>query len=256
MKLEGSLDVFPLRELIEMTVYSSVTGVINIYNQHHHGQIFFHDGQSYHAVYDEQKKGVEALSEMFSETTATFTFVADTTTEEETMFGDIFDLMESAERIAIRWKRVRRLVPDMQMVPVLICPANQARFSISPEHWQIFAAINGQISVSEIVESLNINSIEVCEAIAQMCDDHLIELRQVRSVQPVLSVLPTDKAPSTAASTRPSGGILGRLMSNIPAKTEGLPTKPANSKANGKAPLPAEPVCVSEVDKILQLLQT
>ncbi len=255
MKLEGSLDVFPLRELIEMTVYSSVTGVINIYNQHHHGQIFFHDGQAYHAVYDEQKKGVEALSEMFGETVATFAFIADTTIEEETLFGDVFDLMENAERMAVRWNRVRRLVPDMHIVPVLICPTNHARFSISPEHWTIFTAIDGERSIANISETLNIDLIEVCEAMAQMCDDHLIELRQVRYVHPVLTALPTDKAPSTA-STRPDGGILGRLIANMPSKTEGLPIKPTNSKGNGKMPLPAEPVYVSEVDQILQLLQT
>ena len=49
MQLDGNLNKFPLRELIEMVVYSSVTGVLELRAGTDIGQIFFRDGQPYHA---------------------------------------------------------------------------------------------------------------------------------------------------------------------------------------------------------------
>ena len=49
MQLDGNLDKFPLRELIEMVVYSSVTGVLELRAGGDIGRLFFRDGQPYHA---------------------------------------------------------------------------------------------------------------------------------------------------------------------------------------------------------------
>ena len=75
MQLDGTLDKFPLRELIEMIVYSSVTGVLETHAGHDVGRIFFRDGRPYHAVAGEWR-GVDAIGAMFEERSAPFRFVA------------------------------------------------------------------------------------------------------------------------------------------------------------------------------------
>ena len=66
VQLDGNLNKFPLRELIEMVVYSSVTGVLELRAGADIGQIFFRDGQPYHAVAG-QRAGMDAIAAMFED---------------------------------------------------------------------------------------------------------------------------------------------------------------------------------------------
>jgi hypothetical protein len=71
VQLDGTLEKFPLRELIEMVVYSSVTGVLELAVGDGIGRLFFRDGRPYHAVAGEQV-GADAVAAMFEERDAPF----------------------------------------------------------------------------------------------------------------------------------------------------------------------------------------
>src|SRR4051794_35828031 len=75
VELEGTLDLFSLRELIEMSVYSSVTGVLKLASEGGQGQIFFRDGVAYHCAYC-STSGEAALVTLFEEQQASFVFAA------------------------------------------------------------------------------------------------------------------------------------------------------------------------------------
>ncbi len=83
MQLDGTLDTFPLRELIEMIVYSSVTGVLELRLGQGVGQLFFYDGRPYHAVAGDET-GLEAVPRLFEMPGAAFHFVAGHTVTDET----------------------------------------------------------------------------------------------------------------------------------------------------------------------------
>lgn len=246
MKLEGTLDIFPLRELIEMIIYSSVTGSLNIFGGQHEGRILFYDGRPYHAVYGD-KTGMAAVIALFEETDAHFSFIDEHVEAEETIFSDPLDMIDHAERSAARWKQVRKYVKSMDVVPYLTCPVERARYSVSPEHWPIFTSIDGQHSVADIAHELNIEEIEVCEAIAQMRSDNLIELRRP---QPRLVAYPAD-APS--APPNPKSGVLDRLMAR--ASTEAAPS-PTSDNAAPAPSFPTSPQNAEEEDPILRLLRS
>src|SRR5215210_7103856 len=87
VQLDGNLDKFPLRELIEMVVYSSVTGVLELRTGTDIGRIFFRDGQPYHASAGELV-GLEAVAALFEERDSPFRFVADQITNAGTLWLD------------------------------------------------------------------------------------------------------------------------------------------------------------------------
>lgn len=269
MKLEGSLTMFPLRELIEMTLYSSVSGVLNIFGSQQRGQIFFRDGHPYHATSgDGETSGINAVVALFEQTEGTFAFVDDVMSEEETLLTDPLDMIEYAERMAARWRRVRHYIPDLALVPCLICDPERARYSVSPEHWSIFTSIDNQRSLRQLIDLLNFEPIEVCEAAAQMCQDKLIELRDLRSstMKPNRDhKQQTDpSSPRSSRSSRAKAGILDRLLAQAattaPA-TRGILDTPPSETSSSEAQTPAsDPIrpqraTQREEDDILQLLR-
>lgn len=175
VKLEGTLDTFPLRELIEMTVYSSVTGVLTIYGASAVGRVFFRDGRPYHASYGDER-GEQAVVCLFEERQGAFSFVADTASDEATLWYDPLDLIEQCEQQAQRWAQVRSAIPDMRLVPQLLNVPEGNHITLDTDHWPVFSAIDGARSVGEIVALLDTNALEVCEALASLQRAGLLQL--------------------------------------------------------------------------------
>lgn len=219
MKIEGTTDTIPLRELIEMISYSSVTGALNLYSDKHiAGHLYFRDGNLYHADF-EGYSGVEALAQLFELSYASFSFVSDITSDEESLWGDMDYHVRIAERLAQRWQNIRAHIPSVSLIPVLIVPCEAAMRRLGPAYHQILDRINGQHTIHEIVSDLGWATIEVAEVIAQMRQDKLIDLRDA-AVQ---------TATPAAGPTRTS--LLDRLRSR-----GGDPPRPPGAEAQRISP--------------------
>src|SRR5262245_38836038 len=118
VQLDGTLDQFPLRELIEMIVYSSVTGVLEVRVTDEVAQLFFRDGRPYHAAAGE-RAGLDAIVTMFGDRKARFRFVADTESPAETIWHDPLELIEQGEEQARLWAIVRPRIPNLNAIPAL-----------------------------------------------------------------------------------------------------------------------------------------
>lgn len=224
MKLEGWLKHYPLRELLEMTVYSSVTGVLNIIDTQPFGQIYFRDGQLYHVISGELT-GMDAFASLFEAEEARFSFVSEVTIEAESIWGDPLELAEQAERLAGRWQRLRPLIPHLKLVPVALRSSDEARTHVSPDFWPYFAAIDGVQTLAAIATALQCDRLELCEAIVQMHADQLIELRATGQVAGSSAIA---KPPQPMS---PKGGFFDRLMAGLPQ-----PTRPTRATENPAAP--------------------
>jgi hypothetical protein len=237
VKLEGSLDTFPLRELFEMTVYSSVTGALTIYNDGASGQVFFRDGMPYHATYDGER-GEHAVVRMFEDHRGTFAFVADTTSDDDSLWHDPLDLVELCERLARRWARVRPEIPDMRLVPQLLHRPESDRITLDAEHWPVFSAIDGARSVEQIIEVVASDPLEVCEALMALQSGGLLKLAAAADAP---------RPPAGPARSQAQGGFFDRLLSTIPVPVV-APTQPV---AAPKQPF----VAPDDEDPILSLLR-
>lgn len=183
MRLEGSLETFPLRELIDMAVYSSITGAINIYTQGEQGRLYFRDGTLYHATRG-PSQGIEALAELLEPTSGTFAVIADLTSEEESLCGALSHHLQTAERTASRWRMVRSYVPNLDLIPGLLVSHEAALRRVGPAYQPVLNAVDGKTSLRQIASALGWATIDVAEAIVQMTVDGLVELRAQRASTP------------------------------------------------------------------------
>jgi len=228
VQLEGTLDKFPLRELIEMVTYSSVTGVLEVRVGSEVAQIFFRDGRPYHAVAN-QLTGIDATAAMFEERDAPFRFVADEESVESTLWQDSWEIIERSEEQAGKWLSVRERIPSMECVPALCDAPAIGQVQISEMVWPVLAAIDGQRTVRQIAEHLNLVLLDCCLALLILLDRDLIAIRPPRPQlhTPKIKRLPSLAVPGTPPAepaqpapenSAPAGGFLERLLAEAQSK--------------------------------------
>jgi hypothetical protein len=211
-----------------MTLYSSVTGVLNVYWTQGSSQIYFRDGQPYHAT-SNTAVGVDAIAAIFEHPAASFAFVSDQCSEAESIWGDPLDLTDRAERLATRWQRVRNSVASMDLVPKLAIKQSDIMAYVSREYWPICQGIDGERTLDNLVAELAWEPIVFAEAVAQLLAENAITLHQPMAAPAVAG------EPATATTRKAKGkGLFDRLMANVAVAEE-----PATATATA-APQPEE----------------
>lgn len=203
MKLEGAISTFPLRELIDMIVYSSVTGVLNIYAADLTGHLYFRDGHLYHVDAGAADEGIDALAVLLERPQANFAFVSDPTIDRETLWGDHEQHLRIAERLAARWGQIRLQVPHLQLIPVLLVPLDQVQRTVYPAHLPLLELIDSRHTLLELARQVNWAPIEVAEAVAQCIEQRQVELRSVEYAE-------RGRA-DAHAEEKPSSGLFDRM---------------------------------------------
>jgi hypothetical protein len=220
---------------MEMTVYSSVTGVLTLFWDNLEGQVYFRDGQPYH-VNCGDITGATAAALLFEQTQARFSFVSDVIVDKKTIWGDPFEFVDSAERQATRWRRIRRLVPNTSMLPRPLVSAEVAQSRVSPEHWPIFNAIDGRHTLADLARLLRWEELDVAEAVAQMMSDNVLSLDAAPWTMPQAGAI------STVLSRNNPSSLKARLMQATPAPAGTTPSVVAEGPSRGSEhPLPLPP---------------
>jgi hypothetical protein len=229
VQLDGNLNKFPLRELIEMVVYSSVTGVLELRTGADIGQIFFRDGQPYHAAAG-QRAGMDAIAAMFEERDSPFRFVADSEAEASTLWLDPWELIERGEAQARQWARIRAFIPNLECVPALRDTPAANQIHIRETAWPLLSAVDGRRNVIEIAAYLNLVQLDACVALADLLEQGLIEIRRSFAAPAgTLFAPPTAAGPQTAspqraeADSRSTSGFLERLLADAQAEEQRRP---------------------------------
>jgi hypothetical protein len=205
VELEGDLSAFSLRELIEMIVYSSVTGALELHIGASQAQIFFRDGLPYHAYFDEVE-GVDALTAMFEARSGSFFFRAGPVSAGESLWGDPWELIDRAEAMAKSWARVRPVIPSLDLIPILSHPPDGAAIQISEQSWSVLSAIDGRRAIPALAAATGRSMLDICEGLAPLVARRLVTLASPES-------LPSAGDQAEAADGKQeAGGFFERLI--------------------------------------------
>jgi hypothetical protein len=179
LQLEGRLSQFPLRELIEMVVYSSVKGLLELRASGELALLYFDDGVPCHARAGGYI-GVEAVGLMFELPDADFRFYAGSTPDSENVWMDPLELIENAEHLAHSWQPPRQHIPSFELVPMLVQNAAVDSVQISDTTWPVLSAVDGQRSVADIAEHVRYTLLDVCAALVEFKHKGLITFESQR----------------------------------------------------------------------------
>jgi hypothetical protein len=205
VQLEGHLAIVPLAELIEMIIYSSVTGMLELRCTTTTATLYFRDGQPIHAETPELR-GMDAVGFMFEQSEGEFQFFAGTETDAESIWVDSLDVVTQGERLAKRWKPLRAHIPSLKWVPALL-PHTSNQIQIGHDHWSVLAAVDGLRNVAEIAEHLHIDLYDTCVALATLGQRGLITIGEAPS-RPLSDTLGLSGEPTRSNK----GSFLDRLI--------------------------------------------
>lgn len=228
MKLEGTLGIFSLRELIEMSIYSSVLGVLHLQTPQQVGRIFFRDGVAYHCTYGELI-GEDALVALFEQQDASFTFEADIVSEESTLWSDIESLMSRCEELALRWRVVRKQLPPYEHITLqLLRKVENTSFDFEAIHYTIMPAIDGERTLEEIAEYMALDRLSVYEYALRLQAEGVVAMRPGK---------PKPKqSPIHSPLLEPASNPLDRILSSLQSEQPPAAAPPVSNGHTQAAP--------------------
>lgn len=204
MELTGTLQAFPLAELLEMLQASSMRGVLEIDSQHGRSCVYVDKGNVYHAVCGNET-GNAAVWRLFEETNAFFAVRTNVVADHTTITDDLSALIAEGQRRAELWAQIYRRIPNLDAVPTL-CPQTASQCSLKDHDWTVLTAINGVRSIREIIEHLASEPLDVCYSLLHLLDGEIIYLAHATPSRPATSDGPNGllKRPGMAAVTLPT----------------------------------------------------
>lgn len=213
MELTGTLDCFPLRELLELMQDSSMCGLLQIEGSRGSGLIGSKDGFICHAEYAGQV-GHEALWMLFEETTAHFIVRADRSMSvPQTLIGDATMLSDEGEARASQWRDIRPLIPHTQLIPITTPGADASRLQDTIDQ-TVFAALDGVSTIDDLMFPTALSVLDICRSLTRMISVGMVRLSQSPSAAAQLGGMASipAEAPARPAAEAPSGGLFKRPL--------------------------------------------
>ncbi|HEX6288604.1 MAG TPA: DUF4388 domain-containing protein [Herpetosiphonaceae bacterium] len=273
MQLEGCLSRFALRELLELCSNSLVTGAIEIQAPSGTHLIFFVEGRCVHAS-SPAAQGFDALWPLFELGDAPFRFVAGQTTPERTVVEPTPNVIDQAVALARQWSRIRPHIPDLDIVPEFVTPANGEQVRIYEEDWPILSGVDGSRTIAEVAHYAVLDPIEVCTGLLRLKERGLLRLSRGRAaVEQVKATKMLPPAPrpkprlKAKAASQPAEqtSFFAKLLVAVPEDVlrpvEPLPDASTPEPAERTieevpaAAASAEAAAATEYDDILRLLR-
>ncbi len=225
MQLDGFLSRFALRELLELSIASLVTGEIEVQAPAGVHQLFFVAGKLVHAV-SPQASGFDAVWPIFELSDAPFQFVAGAMPPERTFAEPTLQVIERAIAVAQRWSTIRALIPRLDIVPVLVSPREGEHVRIFEEDWPILSSVDGTRTIADVAHTALLDPLDVCSGLLRLQERGLVmfcppELtNSVPRPEPVPSKIEVQPSAPPVASPKQRSSFFARLLDGDPANIE------------------------------------
>lgn len=208
MELSGTLQQFPLRELLYLMQDTMMCGDLELQGRYGIATVSSRDGLIRHAAYN-HKVGLEAMWLIFEEPhDAAFVIRSKRELNQESLIGDAKLLSDEGEERAQRWKSLRGLFPNDAVVPMVIAGSVPSK-TIEPYDRIVFQSIDGVSSLADLAKKLVMEGIDVARSIARLADAGIVHVPVQIPTITIHHRTPTGSLVSTSAL--PKGGLLKRI---------------------------------------------
>lgn len=180
MPLEGPLKEFPVTDIIQLVSLQKQTGAAELSTTQNNkqlvGRMYFRGGNIIHATFS-NLPALEAVFTFFTWDDGYFRFQNNETPDREDIKqSNEIILMQGVNR-ADEWKQVKELVPNTDIVPLLVDNPSGVvgGINLKPEEWRVLTLINGQDSVAAIGKRTNLGEFKTSKVIAHLLQLGLID---------------------------------------------------------------------------------
>lgn len=181
MALQGTIDAFPVVDILGLLSASAKTGCLELTGDRGHGSLWLRDGRIVAGgVVDHPTTGAaEVVFELLAFEEASFEFVVGEYGESEPFESSVAEAVEQAEQMLEVWQQVRDVVPDLSMQVTLVTEIAGDEVTLSAADWSLTARCVVRPTVAAILGELGLGEFEGCRQLADLVQRGLLELSEV-----------------------------------------------------------------------------
>jgi len=240
MAFQGSLAELHLPDIIQLISVSGKTGVFQLVDGIHRGQIYLHDGKIVHAEL-EDASGEEAVYALAIWRTGEFRFEAGIDSPRQTITKSNTNLLMEAARRLDEWRVLSKKIPSVELVPEFVILENrEGQINLNTMEWLLLSKIDGQRNVKQIAGAAGMGVFDAAKLLYGLVATNLIRLRQSGGAQAPVAAAPAPPTPAPPRAASPAGAqaTLATIPSMHPPQPTPTPHPPAAARP---APRPAQP---------------
>ena len=160
----GNLAQISLLDILRMLSSGNRTGRLDIHNAGKSGELFLVNGEIVHAVSGTQL-GESGVYSLMSWLEGDFGFTPGIAPSERSIGTTTEQLLLEAARQAEQWEDIKDILSSTDAVFNISPSGSTNTVSLKPIEWQVLAQVNGERSVIEIGEILELNEFDVARII-------------------------------------------------------------------------------------------
>jgi hypothetical protein len=162
--LKGNLAQLSLLDILRMLSTGRRSGRLDIRQGGKSGEIYLDRGNIVHAVTGTQM-GENGVFTLLGWLEGDFSFTPDVEPPDRSISSTTEQLMLEASRQAEQWEDIKDVLSSTDAVFNLSPSGSTSTVSLKPIEWQVLAQVNGERSVLQIAEILNLHEFEVARII-------------------------------------------------------------------------------------------
>lgn len=210
MALQGTIDSFPVVDVLGLLSASAKTGCLELTGDRGHGELWLRDGKIVAGgVRDHPTTGAaEVVFELLLFEDASFEFLVGESGQSEPFESSVTDAVDQAEQMLEVWQQVRSAVPDLSMRVTLATEIEGDEVTLSAADWSLAACCVAHPTVGAILDELGLGEFDGCCRLADLVERGLIEVTETE--QPHVPT-PADTEPSLVPDevVPPASDVLG-----------------------------------------------
>jgi len=197
MAFQGSLAELHLPDIIQLISVSGKSGVFQLVDGPHQGQIYLHEGKIVHAQLDDTA-GEEAVYALAIWSQGDFRFEHGVATEHRTISKSNTNLLMEAARRLDEWRVLSKKIPSTNHIPEFVVQEHrEGQINLNTSEWLILSKIDGQRSIKQMAAASGLSVFDVAKILYGLVATGLIRLR--------------DPGPAAAAAPVANQELLGKL---------------------------------------------
>lgn len=183
--ITGSLAQLPLVDLLKMLAAGGQSGHLELTSGLDQGDLYLVQGELVHAE-SEMMVGESAFARLASWPNGQFRFDPQVPPPGRSIEKPLDRLLADSARAASEREVVRRVVPNMDVIPHLAKKAPGSPITIDSSDWELIARIDGEITAAELALAQGVEDIEMAKQLYRLKLAGLVELTaaQVAAPQP------------------------------------------------------------------------
>ena len=169
----GNLAQLSLLDILRMLSSGHRSGRLEIHNAGKTGELYLDDGIIMHAVTGTQL-GEKAVFTLMGWLEGDFSFTPDVASPEKSIETTTEQLLLEAARQAEQWEDIKDVLSSTDAVFNISPSGSTTTVSLKPVEWQVLAQVNGERSVVEIGEILELHEFDVARIVYSLTNAGLL----------------------------------------------------------------------------------